>query len=985
VAGPQGDKGVFRTKILLLGTPRIEHDSVPVEVDTRKAIALAAYLAITGQSHTRDALAGLLWPEYNQSRARAALRRTLSSLGKAREEGWLRADRESVDLDDDAIWVDVTRFHDLLAECKRHGHPESEVCSDCLPSLTEAVALYRDDFMTGFGLRDSVAFDDWQFFQSESLRKELAGVLERLARGRGALGEWEAAIAHARRWLAMDVLHEPAHRMLMALYAWSDQRAAALRQYRECVRVLDQELGVAPLGETTLLYRAVQENDLPPRPVLSEHRRPVRREAEASTRLPVETTSNAPRSPDNPLVGRGPEWEALLGSYRSIEEAGHVVVVEGEAGIGKTRLAEEFVASVRAAGATAVIARCYAGEKNLAYGPFVEGLSAALGRQDTDRLKGLPAVSVQEAARLLPDLSNLSPGSPQAPPLDTPGARSRFFREVVRVLLEVLDGPPTGVLFFDDLHWADDATLDLLTYLVRRLDDKPIYVLLTWRAEDVHEVHRLRELLAEARRSGRAMTLTLERLSPASVEELVGHAVPGAGMLGTRLSDETEGLPLFLTEYLMAVEKGELDVGDEAWTLPGGVQDLLRARLLTVGEEAGQVLAAAAVVGRSFDFDTVRAASGRGEEETLIALEELTSRGLIREVGSPVGGAPAYDFDHDKLRTLVYEETSLARKRLLHRRAAVALAVQARGREANTLAGQIARHHRLAGQDEEAARYYRLAGDYARSLHANSDALAHYEEALALGHPDASALHEAIGDLRTRAGEYGAALASYEAAASSAGQSDLSVLEHKIGNVHARRGDRELARSHYESALEALGEPAGETAGRLARLYADWSLLSHGQDERDEAAGFARRALELAEGTGDTRSLAQAHNMLGILAGRSGDQDAALSHLEESLDLAETLGDSDVKVAALNNLALAREHGGESDKALRLAETALALCVASGDRHREAALHNNLADLLHAAGREQESMAHLKRAVELFAEVGERDELQPEIWKLVEW
>lgn len=153
-----------------------------------------------------------------------------------------------------------------------------------------------------------------------------------------------------------------------------------------------------------------------------------------------------------------------------------------------------------------------------------------------------------------------------------------------------------------------------------------------------------------------------------------------------------------------------------------------------------------------------------------------------------MGAAPAYDFDHDKLRTLVYEETSLARKRLLHRRAAVALAGQARGREADSLAGQIARHHRLAGQDQEAALYHRLAGDYARSLHANSDAITHYEEALALGHPDAIALHEAIGDLRTRAGEYGVALSSYEAAASSAGQDHLSVLEHKIGNVHARKG-----------------------------------------------------------------------------------------------------------------------------------------------------------------------------------------------------
>jgi DNA-binding SARP family transcriptional activator len=979
VAEEPGAIAVLRTTILLLGAPHIEHDGVPVEVDTRKAIALVAYLAVTKRSHTRDALAGLLWPEYNQTRSRAALRRTLSSLGKARAEGWLQADREGVALAHDAIWVDVDQFQDLLAECRNHGHTDQEVCPECLPPLTEAAELYRDDFMAGFGLRDSLAFDDWQFFQSESLRRELAGALEKLARGRGALGEWEAAVTHARRWLALDTLHEPAHRLLMALYAWSDQRAAALRQYRECVRILGQELGVTPLEETTLLYRAIQENDLPPQPLLSEHLPPTPRET--GTVPLVETPTAVLRPTDNPLVGRDLEWETLLRSCRAVGEGGRVTVLEGEAGIGKTRLAEEFVAHVSEEGATAVVARCYAGEKNLAYGPFVEGLSATIGRGGTGRLKDLPAGSLQEAARLLPDLASLSPDSPPAPPLDTPGARSRFFGEVVRVLLAVLDGPPPGVLFLDDLHWADDATLSLLTYLVRRLDDKPLYVLLTWRAEEVPEGHRLRELLAEARRSGVATSLTLERLSPASVEELVGHAVPGTGALGSRLSDETEGLPLFLTEYLAAVEKGELDAGDDAWTLPGGVQDLLRTRLRTVDETAGQVLAAAAVVGRSFDFDTVRVASGRGEEETLTALEELTSRGLIREIGSAAGGTPAYDFDHDKLRTLVYEETSLARKRLLHRRAAVALAGQSRGREADSLAGQIARHHRLAGQDAEAAQYYRLAGDYARSLHANSDALAHYEEALALGEPEVTSLHEAIGDLRTRAGEYGAALASYEAAASSAGQGSLSILEHKIGNVHARRGERDLARSHYESALQALGEDEAE----LARLYADWSLLSHGQDERDEATTFARRALELAEGAGDTRALAQAHNMLGILAGKSGEQDAALRHLEVSLDLAEELRDSDVKVAALNNLALAREHGGETGEAIKLAETALQLCVASGDRHREAALHNNLADLLHAAGREQESMTHLKRAVELFAEIGERDELQPEIWKLVEW
>ncbi|HZF58504.1 MAG TPA: hypothetical protein VEZ19_08520, partial [Rubrobacter sp.] len=155
-----------RTEILLLGAPRIEHDGATVEVDTRKATALVAYLAVTRRRHTRDAIAGLLWPEYNQTKARAALRRTLSSLSEARAQGWLEADRETVGLNREGIRVDVDRFEELLAECRTHGHVETEVCLDCLPPLSEAVDVYRDDFMAGFGLRDSAAFDDWQFFQS---------------------------------------------------------------------------------------------------------------------------------------------------------------------------------------------------------------------------------------------------------------------------------------------------------------------------------------------------------------------------------------------------------------------------------------------------------------------------------------------------------------------------------------------------------------------------------------------------------------------------------------------------------------------------------------------------------------------------------------------------------------------------------------------------------------------------------------------------
>jgi DNA-binding SARP family transcriptional activator/tetratricopeptide (TPR) repeat protein len=969
-------------RISLLGAPRVEHDGGQIEVDTRKATALLAYLAVTRRRHTRDALAGLLWPEYNQTRARAALRRTLSSLGVARAAGWLVADRESVDLARDEVWVDVDRFRELLAECRTHGHAEGEVCAECFRPLSEAVALYRDDFLAGFALRDSFAFDDWQFFQGEELRRELAGALERLSIGCGARREWDQAITHARRWMALDPLHEPAHRWLMQLYAWDGQRAAAMRQYRECVRVLEGELGVSPLEETTRVYQAIMENDLPPPPVLAREGFSIPRTEDPEFSSAGESSVRPNRG--EPLVGREAEWSSLLRAYDAAGAVGHVVVLEGEAGIGKTRLAEEFVDYAAGQGSVTVAAQCYPGETDLAYGPFVEGLSGAVGREDlTGRLEEIPGHFLAEASRLLPEVGGLRPGLPSPPPLAAPGAQSRFFEGVCRVLLAVCEGPSPGVLFIDDVHWADASSLDLLAYLVRRLrPGRKLCVVLTWRGEQVPADHRLRGLVTEAQPGGGATVLRLPRLDQTAVEELVGSVVGSTEGLGQRLYAETEGLPLFVGEYLTAITKGSLAAGDEAWSLPGGVRDLLHGRLGEVGETGWQLLNTAAVIGRSFDFDTVREASGRSEEEAVAALEELTDKGLVEEVQGVGERSPAYDFGHEKLRALVYEETSLARRRLLHRRVAEALVRRARRREAEPLSGQIAHHYRSAGQDAEAAEYFELAGQHARALYANREALAHFKAALALGHPEVAVLHEAIGDLHTLLGEYAEALASYEAAAALGDGSGLTGIERKLGSVYQRLGEWELAESHFEAAL-AQGE--AEPAGVRARLHADLGLVAQRQGREDLALARARRALELAEAAGDERALTQAHNVLGVLASSGGDLDGARHHLEHSLELAEAADDPAARVAALNNLALAYRNGGEPEQALQLAETALALCISIGDRHREAALHNNLADLLYVAGRSEDAMRHLTQAVSIFAEVGKEDELQPEIWKLVEW
>ena len=250
-------------RIYLFGVPHLEQEGKNIVIHRRKAMALLAYLAITGQPHSRDSLATLLWPEYDQSRARANLRRDLSRLKRALGKQALLVEPTLIGLDPQlALYVDVAEFQQRLAKVRQHSHLSEQLCADCLAALREAVALYIDDFMTGFTLPDSPAFDEWQFFQREELRQSLAGALQQLVGWHASRQEFKRAIEHGRRWLALDPLHEAAQRQLMRLYAWSGQQAAALRQYQECVRLLDEELGVEPAAETVALYEAIRTRQL---------------------------------------------------------------------------------------------------------------------------------------------------------------------------------------------------------------------------------------------------------------------------------------------------------------------------------------------------------------------------------------------------------------------------------------------------------------------------------------------------------------------------------------------------------------------------------------------------------------------------------------------------------------------------------------------------------------------------------------------------
>jgi DNA-binding SARP family transcriptional activator/tetratricopeptide (TPR) repeat protein len=918
-------------EVSLLGPPRVERDRVRLTFETRKALAVLALLATSDRSRTRDALADMLWPDNDPDHARAALRRTLSDLRGVIGEELLESTRDHVRLvRGPGLAVDIHRFRELC----RDGRAD------------RAVELFRGDFLEGLTVRHAPDFEDWVQIEAAGLRRELTTALATVTREHEEAGELDAALDTARRWVATDPLHEPAHGALIRLYAATGNRAAALGQYRECVRTLSQELGVPPLSETKALYEAVNRGTYAIPTGAGTHR----------TRAPAAPV----RPPDPPLVGRAEALETARAVYDAVDADGRVVLVEGEPGIGKTRFAGELLASVRQRGGRVVVGRAYEGEAGLAYAPLLEALSSRL-KEDDEWLSALDPRVRGEAARLLPGLSVARPAELLSQP-EGPGAESRFLAAVWETLVAAVSGERPGALLLDDVQWADDATRTLLAYGLRRLAGRSLLLVLAWRPP---YDGALRRTVGAATREGYGVALHLDRLTLADVEQLLRAVLPEASPANARkLWETTEGVPLLLAEYLRDPDL------DTAGAMPSRAREVLRARLDPLSETGRQVLSAAAVLGRPFNVEMVRAVSGRTEEETVSALEEVMRSALVVEASD------AYDFAHHLLRAVVEGDTSLARRRLLHGRAAGV---------PGTPAAAAARHLQLAGRDAEAAVALREAGQQARTVFANAEALEHLRAALALGHPDRPALLRELADVQVATGDYAEALESLEESAATAPASDLALVEQQLGRLRLRRGDDALAAAHLEAALEASSP---DDVGARASILVDLSQAVESSGDPARAERLAEEARQKAEAAGDPRAVGAARNMQGMLAASQQRHEEAMGHFRACLALAAEVGDPQLEVAAMNNAALAHRSRGDLGEALRLTGQALDLCSTIGDRHREAALHNNLADLLHDSGREEEAMAQLKQAVEAFSDVGadlDADEPLAGVWRLVRW
>jgi len=378
----------------------------------------------------------------------------------------------------------------------------------------------------------------------------------------------------------------------------------------------------------------------------------------------------------SPLVGRGNEFGLLLGLLaRLTAGAGHVALIEGEPGIGKSRLMRELAQYCRSRGIATLSTSCYEIERAMPYQPVIDLAGKALELASKETLQKLPPVSLAEIAALVPAVAERT----AVPSLSADFPEARQAR-LIRSMVQLFDAVGAGrqlVVMVDDIQWADDASAQFLHYFARQAASRPLLLACAYRDEALDPHERLAGLVQSLRGEAHVRHVPLKRLQVADTEALLEKLddprvkLPG---LAARLHKETEGNPFFLTSMLHALTQGESsDALPDTLPLPEALRASVRARLAHVPPEARPALDVASVLGRRFDFETLLAVTREPEDRLLRAMEALVRRRLLREDAED----GFYDFSHDKVREVVYREIGGARRVTLHR--AVAEALEERG------------------------------------------------------------------------------------------------------------------------------------------------------------------------------------------------------------------------------------------------------------------------------------------------------------------
>lgn len=918
-------------EIKLLGPPEVFHGGHPVKFAARKALALFVYLVVEGGTHPREKLQAIFWPESEPRQVQSALRTTLKRIKDALQgvDDLLRIEGDRIGFNPSAAsFLDLNLIAHLTADTQ-----PTQLAPPTVTLLQNAVEAARGPFLEAFSLPDTPAFNDWVVIQRNILGGRLNLIHDRLSNHQLETHLIHPAIETVNRWLVLDRLNESAYQRLMRLHFLNGDRSAALQAYETCRELLEKELGVEPSSETEEVLAYIRSSETPA-PV-SEDQAGAREEAFHI-----------------PFVGRSKEYQSLVGVFHLAQKGKpQVAVVSGESGMGKTRLADEFLKWAGTQGADALCGRAYETSEGLPYQPIIDALRERLERENAPE-DLLDDAWLAELTRILPELRERYPDLPTASG-DEATARSRLFEAIARLGASLSARNPL-ILLMDDLQWADAGTLELLHYLSRswRVSYTRILLLILIREESLTHQTGLRDWMSGLTRDIPVTRLSLSPVQASDIRELVqsltGGNVEGVPELSAWLIAETNGQPFFVVETLSALD----DYGALVWadgvtstpvldplgtlenlksidprSLAPTIHDVILSRLEWLSQSASAVLSAAAVIGRNCSFGLLGSVSGTDEQSSLDALDELLSARLIVEVRNETR---PYNISHDRIREVVYAHISEARREVFHRRALTALTND------KAPSAELS-HHALSAKEWGFAFQHSLnAGDEAMRLYEVKTAVEHYETARSLLSENNSVTDaESCLRLYTQLGlacelefHHREAVTVYEEMQAQAFARDNQKMELAalvaLCKILPLPYDSQNLEKAVALAMQAL--PLAQTLEDLkAQAQIELSLArthKFGDKQIESTLQHLRAAEGWARKAGVRDELATALLEIGVARLFLGQLEQAGSTLTEAMEIFRELDQSPRVLSCLHNLAIIQLQMGKFDSALTIMEEA---------------------------------------------------------------
>ncbi|MBI5029033.1 MAG: AAA family ATPase [Chloroflexi bacterium] len=818
----------------------------------RKAAVLFQRVAIERRL-TKDQAIDFLWRDADSAagannlyRTLHALRQTLDrTLGAGSADATLTFEDGVLGLSD-STWVDVHQFEQLTAASPTDSSTQR------IEKLEQALTLYAGDLLP------NDLYSDWIQTPRDTLRRLYRETVLALVTHFRATRDSARVIALLTQLLARDPADEFAHRELMRAYALAGRRHEALRQYQLCLDALAKELDVPPEPETSALYSQILSGELTPilvQPIV----------------LPTFITAEVEQSV--PLVGRETELETLRTRIHTPRrESGQTLLLAGDAGIGKTRLALEILRAGATLGMATLIGAAYEQEGQIAFQPFIEAFDRYLAEHQRPTNEN--------------PITHYKRGGSSDPQQE----QWALFNSIVAFLMGLSTAPDsksTHVIFLiDDLHAADEASLRLFHYLARQTRTAPILLLATYRSESVATASSFRSLLNTLYRERLSETISLSPLTQQATAHILQAIFGGkvSAQVVATVYDIGEGNPFYVQEIARALIKTEqVEQQGTEWRLrnadtsrpiqiPEDLSGLLRERVARLGTHVEMILSAAAVLGREFDYESLHGMTALGDATVLDALDATLAAHLLEETES------GYRFRHALIRRTLYDSLSRVRRAQLHTRAAEAIeAIQARRpHDATAHVEALAYHYDSSDRRDRALDYLIRAGQKAANLFAFEVAADYFERALALldalGLADAARrwmVLESLGwwynilaDTPRAVTRFEQALALKSSAGWESQPRDRVRLRCGAAVALITTGNLAQADAHLRIALAEVDER--EDAPEYADLLYNIALFHWHQGEYREAYQAAEKSLNVADRIDKPDAVARAFEMLAL-------------------------------------------------------------------------------------------------------------------------